>query len=262
MWLFLYIIIIRRFLFDNQSPEHIYYRWKLFSILQVCTCVACSLFYAAPFFILWNFLQQHNSFAEYFHQEKLTAFKTQFEGFLLVPWKHWNFYSEHFCISSVWANCFWQNLLFFSKGDSPTKWRTEKFKMFEGGSMWKPPQCHKYTMSAAAFNANKQPVPQVETPASAAAAVAPPAPSTTAAPSQSSSGSHSSSSASSSGAAASRKNVLSNRWAFFFCFFNQKFAKVKTRMMVMMKMATGTAIKSPLCFTTFNLLNGLFQQST
>ena len=27
---------IIRFLFDNQSPEHIYYRWKLFSILQVC----------------------------------------------------------------------------------------------------------------------------------------------------------------------------------------------------------------------------------
>ena len=24
-----------RFLFDNQSPAHIYYRWKLFSILQV-----------------------------------------------------------------------------------------------------------------------------------------------------------------------------------------------------------------------------------
>ena len=24
-----------RFLFDNQSPEHIYYRWRLFSILQV-----------------------------------------------------------------------------------------------------------------------------------------------------------------------------------------------------------------------------------
>ena len=26
-----------RFLFDNQSAEHIYYRWKLFSILQVFT---------------------------------------------------------------------------------------------------------------------------------------------------------------------------------------------------------------------------------
>ena len=24
-----------RFLFENQSPEHIYYRWRLFSILQV-----------------------------------------------------------------------------------------------------------------------------------------------------------------------------------------------------------------------------------
>lgn len=25
-----------RFLFDNRSPAHVYYRWKLFSILQVC----------------------------------------------------------------------------------------------------------------------------------------------------------------------------------------------------------------------------------
>lgn len=33
LYLFWYI---NRFLFDNQSPEHIYYRWKLFSILQVC----------------------------------------------------------------------------------------------------------------------------------------------------------------------------------------------------------------------------------
>ncbi|KAK2573566.1 U2 snRNP-associated SURP motif-containing protein [Acropora cervicornis] len=118
-----------RFLFDNQSPEHSYYRWKLFSILQ---------------------------------------------------------------------------------GDSPTKWRTEKFKMFEGGSIWKPPQCHKYTMSAAAFNANKQPVPQVETPAAAAPTAAPVAASTTAS-SQSSSSGHGSSSVSSSAAATSRKNVLSNR---------------------------------------------------
>lgn len=118
-----------RFLFDNQSPEHSYYRWKLFSILQ---------------------------------------------------------------------------------GDSPTKWRTEKFKMFEAGSIWKPPQCHKYTMSAAAFNANKQPVPQVETPATAAPTPAPAAAST-AASSQSSSGGHGSSSVSSSAAASSRKNVLSNR---------------------------------------------------
>lgn len=25
-----------RFLFDNKSQDHVYYRWKLFSILQVC----------------------------------------------------------------------------------------------------------------------------------------------------------------------------------------------------------------------------------
>lgn len=118
-----------RFLFDNQSPEHIYYRWKLFSILQ---------------------------------------------------------------------------------GDSPTKWKTVKFKMFVGGSIWKPPQCHKYTMSAAAFNANKQPVPQVETPAAATAATPPPAPST-ASSSHSSSGTNVSSAMSSSTAPSGRKNVLSNR---------------------------------------------------
>lgn len=53
-----------RFLFENQSPNHIYYRWKLFSILQ---------------------------------------------------------------------------------GDSPTKWRTEEFRMFRGGSMWRPPPIHPYT---------------------------------------------------------------------------------------------------------------------
>ena len=29
------IYYISRFLFDNQSQAHIYYRWKLFSILQV-----------------------------------------------------------------------------------------------------------------------------------------------------------------------------------------------------------------------------------
>ena len=57
--------------------------------------VLCGTFFHFVKFWL-NFLQQHNIFAEYFHQEKLTAFKTQFEGFLLVPWKHWNFYLEHF----------------------------------------------------------------------------------------------------------------------------------------------------------------------
>jgi len=74
--------------------------------------------------------------------------------------------------------------------------------MFEGGSLWKPPQCHQYTMSAAAFNANKQPVPQVETPA---------APPTTTPSTQSSSSSYGSSVVSSSTAPSTRKNVLSNR---------------------------------------------------
>ncbi|KAL0272337.1 UNVERIFIED_CONTAM: hypothetical protein PYX00_005352 [Menopon gallinae] len=53
-----------RFLFENQSPAHIYYRWKLFSILQ---------------------------------------------------------------------------------GDSQTKWHTEEFRMFKGGSIWKPPPMNQYT---------------------------------------------------------------------------------------------------------------------
>ncbi|XP_033760049.1 U2 snRNP-associated SURP motif-containing protein-like isoform X2 [Pecten maximus] len=53
-----------RFLFDNQSPAHLYYRWKMFTILQ---------------------------------------------------------------------------------GDSPYRWRTEEFKMFKGGSQWKPPPMNPYT---------------------------------------------------------------------------------------------------------------------
>ncbi|XP_071085782.1 U2 snRNP-associated SURP motif-containing protein-like [Haliotis cracherodii] len=53
-----------RFLFDNQTPAHTYYRWKLFSILQ---------------------------------------------------------------------------------GDSPYTWRTEEFRMFKGGSMWRPPPLNPYT---------------------------------------------------------------------------------------------------------------------
>ena len=76
--------------------------------------------------------------------------------------------------------------------------------MFEGGSVWKPPQCHQYTMSAAAFNANKQPVPQVETPV-------PPPQAAPASSTQSVSSSYSSSSRSTSAATSSRKNTLSNR---------------------------------------------------
>ncbi|XP_075058031.1 U2 snRNP-associated SURP motif-containing protein isoform X4 [Mixophyes fleayi] len=52
-----------RFLFENQTPAHVYYRWKLYSILQ---------------------------------------------------------------------------------GDSPTKWRTEDFRMFKNGSLWRPPPLNPY----------------------------------------------------------------------------------------------------------------------
>ena len=33
------LIVVRvqfKFLLDNKSEEHVYYRWKLFSLLQVC----------------------------------------------------------------------------------------------------------------------------------------------------------------------------------------------------------------------------------
>lgn len=53
-----------RFLFENQSPAHVYYRWKLFSILQ---------------------------------------------------------------------------------GDTPSKWRTDEFRMFKSGSLWRPPSLHPYS---------------------------------------------------------------------------------------------------------------------
>ncbi|XP_072547381.1 U2 snRNP-associated SURP motif-containing protein isoform X2 [Salminus brasiliensis] len=52
-----------RFLFENQSPAHVYYRWKLYSILQ---------------------------------------------------------------------------------GDSPTKWKTEDFRLFKNGSFWRPPPLNPY----------------------------------------------------------------------------------------------------------------------
>lgn len=31
------------------------------------------------------------------------------------------------------------------QGDSPYKWRTTEFKMFRGGSTWKPPPMNPYT---------------------------------------------------------------------------------------------------------------------
>uniref|UniRef100_A0A673W3X4 U2 snRNP-associated SURP motif-containing protein n=1 Tax=Salmo trutta TaxID=8032 RepID=A0A673W3X4_SALTR len=52
-----------RFLFENQSPAHVYYRWKLYSILQ---------------------------------------------------------------------------------GEAPTKWRTDDFRMFKNGSLWRPPRLNPY----------------------------------------------------------------------------------------------------------------------
>lgn len=55
---------MRRFLFENESPAHIYYRWKLFSLLQ---------------------------------------------------------------------------------GDTPTEWNQKEFRMFKGGSIWKPPPSNFYT---------------------------------------------------------------------------------------------------------------------
>ncbi|XP_036071240.1 U2 snRNP-associated SURP motif-containing protein isoform X2 [Oryzias melastigma] len=55
-----------RFLFDNKSQDHVYYRWKLFSILQ---------------------------------------------------------------------------------GETPTKWRTADFRLFRGGSLWRPPVLNSYTES-------------------------------------------------------------------------------------------------------------------
>ena len=79
MFFITYIFYFCRFLFDNQSPAHVYYRWKLFSILQVSLLLIVSLV----------------------------------------------------------CNCIICTVLV--KGDSPETWKTEDFRMFEGGSTWKPP---------------------------------------------------------------------------------------------------------------------------
>jgi len=31
------------------------------------------------------------------------------------------------------------------QGDTPFKWRTDEFRMFEDGSMWRPPQMNPYS---------------------------------------------------------------------------------------------------------------------
>ncbi|PIO27077.1 hypothetical protein AB205_0057140 [Aquarana catesbeiana] len=69
-----------RFLFENQTPAHVYYRWKLYSILQ---------------------------------------------------------------------------------GDSPTKWRTEDFRMFKNGSFWRPPPLNPYLHGMAE---EQEPEPFIEEP--------------------------------------------------------------------------------------------------
>jgi len=68
-----------RFLFENQSPEHTYYRWKLYSVL-------------------------------------------------------------------------------FS--DSPQRWRTDQFRMFKGGSVWKPPPMNPYMMDRSMIEQLKKPEPE------------------------------------------------------------------------------------------------------
>ncbi|KAI4885716.1 hypothetical protein NFI96_017801 [Prochilodus magdalenae] len=65
------------FLFENQSPAHVYYRWKLYSILQVSV---------------------------------LTLNSPKFHP----------------------------------QGDSPTKWKTDDFRMFKNGSLWRPPPLNPY----------------------------------------------------------------------------------------------------------------------
>lgn len=36
------------------------------------------------------------------------------------------------------------NILDVYQGDSPTKWRTEDFRMFKNGSFWRPPPLNPY----------------------------------------------------------------------------------------------------------------------
>lgn len=36
------------------------------------------------------------------------------------------------------------NILGVYQGDSPTKWRTEDFRMFKNGSFWRPPPLNPY----------------------------------------------------------------------------------------------------------------------
>lgn len=52
----------------------------------------------------------------------------------LNKWKLWN----HSRICHI--NCKW----FFSQGETPAKWRTDDFRMFKNGSLWRPPPLNPY----------------------------------------------------------------------------------------------------------------------
>ena len=56
------IDLIFRFLFENKGHEHIYYRWKLFSILQVGDSSFILNFKIIEFFIYNNFKQIYQIF--------------------------------------------------------------------------------------------------------------------------------------------------------------------------------------------------------
>lgn len=101
-----------RFLFDNQSPAHVYYRWRLYSILKVCFA---KIFYLI-ITLLYHFLKKRNS-------------KQNAELKLVCS-----------IIVVLLILCSVLNL----QGDHPSKWNTEEFNMFIHGSIWKPPPLNPY----------------------------------------------------------------------------------------------------------------------
>ncbi|TSP36066.1 U2 snRNP-associated SURP motif-containing protein [Bagarius yarrelli] len=158
-----------RFLFDNKSQEHVYYRWKLFSILQVHThththtqrvyffkidsllsllsIIAYSLF----FVILMFFLSF--SFSPCF------PLSLSLSGSLFVSLSVFLFTSRSFslplylCLSL--CVCFSLALslslslcvslpLSLSQGENINEWKTSMFRMFRGGSLWRPPVLNPY----------------------------------------------------------------------------------------------------------------------
>lgn len=81
----------RRFLFENQSPAHVYYRWKLYTILQV----------RRP-------------------KEKSNCCETSLGRAGVTVNKR------------------------SAQGEAPAKWRTDDFRMFKNGSLWRPPPLNPY----------------------------------------------------------------------------------------------------------------------